>query len=313
MKFIDFYQRFSSEEACKLHIKQIREQEGIVCKKCGGRDHYWKQDKWQWQCKTCKFRTTMRSGTVMEGSKLPYRYWLTSMHFITATKKSFSAKQIQEELGHKRYEPIWAMLHKLRMVMGHRDKLYQLTEYVELDEGFFETADSKEEDKDNGEASKRGRGASRQAKVLVSAESRDVPDSKKGKTKAVGHIKMRVMNELTAASINQEVEKGINKAAHVTTDGYRGYNYLSDKVREHVKLVADTPKEAGKLFPWVHTAISNSKRLFLGIFHRIDSPYMQNYLNEFCYKFNRRYFGEKILDRLVIASVTNTWYGYNSG
>ncbi|MDR2928554.1 MAG: IS1595 family transposase, partial [Cytophagaceae bacterium] len=28
-----------------------------------------------------------------------------------------------------------------------------------------------------------------------------------------------------------------------------------------------------------------------------------NYLNEFCYKFNRRYLGEKIFDRILIAAV----------
>lgn len=311
MKFRDFYDKFKDEKACKDYIRQIREQEGVVCKKCSGKSHYWKNDKEVWECKSCSFRTSLRSGTVMEGSKLPYSYWLAGMQFLTATKKSFSAKYIQEELGHKRYEPIWAMLHKLRMVMGHRDKLYRLTEYVEMDEGFFESADKK--DKNDEGNKKRGRGSKRQVKVLVAAESKEVKDSKSDKKRSVRHLKMTVMNDLGSESINKQVEKDIDKKAVVMTDGWRGYNYLSEKVKEHVKLVVENPKEAGKVFPWVHTAISNSKRMFLGIYHRIDSPYMQNYLNEFCYKFNRRYFKDKVFDRLVVASVTNTWYGYHSG
>lgn len=309
MKFRDFYQKFKDEDACKSYIKQIREQEGVVCKKCSGKDHYWKNDKEVWECKSCHFRTSLRNGTVMEGSKLPFSYWLAGMQFLTATKKSFSAKYIQEELGHKRYEPIWAMLHKLRMVMGHRDKLYQLTDYVEMDEGFFESADKNKGEEGN----KRGRGSKKQVKVLVSAESKEVPDSKSDKKRSVGHIKMTVMDNLGSEAINRQVEKEVNKDSTVITDGWRGYNHLSDKVKQHVKLIAETPKETGKLFPWVHTAISNSKKMFLGIFHRIDSPYMQNYLNEFCYKFNRRYFKDKIFDRLVIASISNTWYGYQCG
>jgi hypothetical protein len=61
------------------------------------------------------------------------------MHLLTSTEKTFSAKEVQRLLGHKRYEPIWAMLHKLRSVMGLRDNEYLLGEDVELDEGFFKT------------------------------------------------------------------------------------------------------------------------------------------------------------------------------
>ena len=61
--------------------------------------------------------------------------------------------------------------------------------------------------------------------------------------------------------------------------------------------------EVGKALPWVHIAISNAKRQLLDIYHHTDPQYLQNYLNEFCYKFNRRYFGEKLLDRVLMASV----------
>ena len=40
------------------------------------------------------------------------------------------------------------------------------------------------------------------------------------------------------------------------------------------------------------------------LFHDIKLKYLQNYLNEFCYKFNRRYFRESLFDRLMIASVS---------
>lgn len=64
---------------------------------------------------------------------------------MTTIKKSISALELQGELGHKRYEPIWAMLHKIRLSMRHRDSRYELKEYIELDEGFFETSDRREE------------------------------------------------------------------------------------------------------------------------------------------------------------------------
>ena len=73
-------------------------------------------------------------------------------------------------------------------------------------------------------------------------------------------------------------------------------------MKEHIHQVI-RPKEVGKVLPWVHIAISNAKRLLLNIYHDIRPEYLQNYLNEFCWKFNRRFFGEALFDRLMVAAV----------
>lgn len=121
MNLIDFINEYPDEASCKQKFKEYRDHVGVVCAKCGNTKHYWKQDKEQYGCKSCKTRTTLKSGTVMHKSKLPYRYWFITMHLLTSTKKSFSAKEIQHQLGHKRDAPIWHMVHKLRQVMGKRD------------------------------------------------------------------------------------------------------------------------------------------------------------------------------------------------
>lgn len=308
----EFFRKYPDEDACKMAFKQIRDQQGVVCKKCQGRQHYWKADKWQYECKSCRFRTTLRSGTVMEGSKLPYRYWLTAMALLTSTKKSFSALEVQRQLGHKRYEPIWAMLHKLRIAMGKRDKRYELKEYIEMDEGFFESVPGK--GKGDGGPKKRGRGSQKQSKVLVAIESAPVEEEEK-KTKykhspnrQCGYLKMIVMDDLTAVGIDFEVRNNVNKDSTVLTDGYKGYSRIKNSVKKHSTFICKDKNEVDKAFPWVHTAISNAKKICLGIHHAINAIYMQNYLNEFCYKFNRKYFGAKIFDRLLIASVSDTWY-----
>jgi hypothetical protein len=314
MKLKDFYTKFKDENTCKLYWKQIRDQQGVVCKKCSHKEHYWHQNIWQYECKSCGFRTTLRSGTVMEGSKLPFSYWLTAMAYLTHTKKSISALELQRELGHKRYEPIWAMLHKIRLVMRHRDSRYELKEYIEMDEGFFEASDRDEEKKKN--KNQQGRGSARQVSVLVAVESKEVESLDKNRpNRKVNHLKMTVMNGLTTKDINYEAKKTIDKEATVLTDGFKGYCKLAEVVGEHKVVVVKDKKKINKVFPWVHTAISNAKRLFLGIHHSIKSTYMQNYLDEYCYKFNRRYMGEKIFESLVIASTTTTWYKnmYNNG
>lgn len=305
MKLLDFYRKFPNEQSCRIAFKNMREKEGIKCSKCGNTTHYWKKSREEWECKKCWHRTRLRVGTVMESSKLPFQYWFTAMHLMTSTKKSISAKEMQRQLGHKRYEPIWAMMHKLRLVMGSRDGNYMLKDEVELDEGFFETVSII---RDKTKALKRGRGSEKQTTVLVSAESETIEDeiiSKKYKlNKKVGFIKMKAIDSLKKKDITDNVEEIIEPGSEVSTDGSNSYNDLHENYEHKPKVVPK--KDGSKALPWVHIVISNAKRLLLNTHHRIDDDFLQSYLNEFCFKFNRRYF-DNIFDRLLIASVSYKW------
>lgn len=161
MKFIDFHKHFPDEASCKATFKLIREKEGVFCKKCGCKDHYWLKSKELYECKACGFRMSVKSGTVMENSKLPFQYWFLAMHLLTASKKTISALEMQRQIGHKFYEPVWAMLHKLRRSMSKRDQGYKLEGNVELDEGFYSAAFTFELDEFTGQphALKRGKGS----------------------------------------------------------------------------------------------------------------------------------------------------------
>lgn len=160
MTIIQFAEQFPDEHSCKVDFKQKRDKEGIICKKCECTKHYWLQDKWQWQCSNCRFRTTLRSGTMLESSKLPFRMWYLTMALMSFSKKGISALEMQRQLGHKFYEPVWAMMHKIRKSMGKRDDKYNLTDMIEFDEGYFEVETS-EKEKEN---LKRGRGSQKQMK-----------------------------------------------------------------------------------------------------------------------------------------------------
>lgn len=61
MNILSFIEKFPTEESCQQHFKICREKEGVYCKKCNSEAHYWLQNKLQWQCKRCGFRTTLRS------------------------------------------------------------------------------------------------------------------------------------------------------------------------------------------------------------------------------------------------------------
>ena len=254
----------------------------------------------------------MRSGTIMHGSQMPFRYWFIAIHLLTSTKKSFSAKEIQRQVGHKRYQPIWEMMHKLRIAMGKRDNKYELSGQIELDEGFFSTITA---DDEKDKPLKRGRGSQRKTKVLVMAESVEIKGSlkKNGKPRKVRYIKMKVIEDLESETITTVVKENISSNAKLDTDDSTSYVELKNIVKEHNPKVL-TKDKVGTALPWVHLAISNSKRVLLDMYHGIKPEYLQNYLDEFCYNFNRRYFGEALFERLLTVAVSDkNSFRYNIG
>jgi len=174
MTILEFLQDFPDEKSCKQHFKLQREEQGITSKKCGCQKHYWLLAKWQWQCSSCRFRTTLLSGTIMESAKLSFHKWYLCMAFMSSTKKGISALEMQRQLGYKRYGTVWRLMHKIREGMGKRDSLYQLNGEIEFDEGYFEQAVSEQI------KLKRGRGSQRQSNVAVMAESTPLEDLETG-------------------------------------------------------------------------------------------------------------------------------------
>ncbi|MCF6308593.1 MAG: IS1595 family transposase [Flavobacteriaceae bacterium] len=105
---------------------------------------------------------------------------------------------------------------------------------------------------------------------------------------------------------NAQVEQAIDIKASATTDGANNYNDLANNLTNHKAVVIQNKKETSKILPWVHIAISNAKRLLLDVHHSIGEEYLQSYLDEFCYKFNRKYFNS-VFDRMVTNSVSCKW------
>ena len=301
MNILNFMQRLPDEAPCIAYLKEQREQSGVVCKHCGCTIAGMPKNAPSSANIAIADRQSLRSGTVMEHSKLPFRYWIAAMFLLTGTKKSFSTAEIRCQLGHKRYQPIWEMVCKLRDVMGKRDERYHLTGPVELDEGFF-TVELQEEEKNK--LLKRGRGSQRKAKILVMVESSDSTKTpKRGRpNKAVGHLKMQVIPDLGSKTITKVVKEQLEPSVELTTDDSTSYVKFNELVKSHKAVTSG--KEALKVFlPWVHIAISNAKRLLLDVHHKLKNEYLQYYLNEFCYKFNRRYLDEKLFDRLAFTAI----------
>jgi hypothetical protein len=302
MNIFSFSVHFTDEESCRLHFKEQRDKQGVSCNRCGNTSHYWLRSKWAYQCKSCEARQTLRSGTIMENSNLSFLIWYKTICLMTATKKGFSSKEIQRQLGLKRYEPVWAMVHKLRDAMGQRDDLYTLEGMIEADEGYFSVEASKIEQN----TQKAGRGSVTKSNVMIMAESTVLEDIETGNTdRHCRYFKGKVLEDHSAEGTDQALQEAIDgEKSIVFSDKSTSYINIEDYVEMHIteKSNEQTTKETLR---WVHIAIGNA-RTDLQKFHKIKRKYLQLYLNEFIYKLNRRYFGDRIFDRLVIAAITAT-------
>ena len=137
------------------------------------------------------------------------------------------------------------------------------------------------------------------------AESTILEDIDTGKIdRQCRHFKAKVLDDHKADGTDNTLQGAIDdEQTIVFTDKSTSYVNIADYAELYIteKSTEQTTKETLK---WVHIAISNAKRNFVGAYQKINKKCLQLYLNEFVYKFNRRYFGERIFERLVIANIT---------
>jgi DNA-directed RNA polymerase subunit RPC12/RpoP len=113
-------------------FKEYRIRDGVTCKKCGSKDHYWLTSKHQFQCKQCRFRTTLQSGTLLEGSKLPVSYFFIALHLLIKNENKLTVEELQRQTGHKYSDPLYDFLRKIKLYLKTQDQHSILLEFIEV-------------------------------------------------------------------------------------------------------------------------------------------------------------------------------------
>lgn len=113
MNLFDFTKRFPDEEECIHYLISIRENTGLVCSKCGSKKHRWIGFGYQFECAKCGNRKEMKSGTVLESTKLPVKYWFMAMFLLTSSDEEFTTQELYHKLDFKESEQIADMFSKL--------------------------------------------------------------------------------------------------------------------------------------------------------------------------------------------------------
>ena len=121
-----FQRQFADEEACEQYLEACRWPDGFHCPRCGHGRAYplggWRRR----ECAACRYQVSLTAGTVFHQTKAPLTVWFWAAYLMTTDKRGISALLLQHQLGIRRYETAWRILHKLRraMVNAARDPLH---------------------------------------------------------------------------------------------------------------------------------------------------------------------------------------------
>ena len=266
---MELERRFSSEAACREYLEALRWPQGFICPRCQARE-YWMGSRGRKICSGCGYQATVTAGTIFERTRMPLVLWFRAIWWVTSQKNGVSALGLQRVLGLGCYRTAWICLHKLRhaMVRPGRDKL---SGQIEVDETYLGGL----------EEGVIGRKAEKKALIAVGAEENG---------KGIGRIRMCQIKDASAASLHPFVVNNVEPGSIIHTDGWEGYSGLDKQGYLHKVTVLRGKKEsASELLPRVHRVISLLKRWLMGTHQgAISHEYLDYYLDEFTFRFNRR-------------------------
>ena len=298
MTILEWADKFFSGEKCRDYLSQQRWPGGFLCPKCQGQK-YWRVQRPErtapiYECTQCHHQISVTAGTLFHRTKTALRLWCLAIFMVGVDKGGKSALALSWELALP-YVTAWLLHHKIQHAMADRNRRYQLGGLVELDDAYFGGISHG--------PGKQGRGTD-QDPVIVGVSLNAQGHPRYVFLEAVPDLK----NETIAEVLNRRVEPlGVWR-----TDGTAAYAAAAKTHHaDHEVTLSDDP-EAAPVFRWINTTSSNAKAMIDGTFHGRGRARRQLYLDEFAYRLNRRTYGTRIADRLLIACFTTTPHPYGT-
>jgi transposase-like protein len=278
----DFNKEFPNDDACLEYVKENRFPGGITeCDKCGvERKHHRVGNRTAYACDYCGNHIYPLAGTIFQKTTTPLKVWFYAMYLMGSTRCGISAKQIQRETG-VTYKTAWRIFKQVRSLLSDGDDMRLEGPTVEIDEMYY------------GGVQKFGRGRK------LRGDTNKIPVV--AIVQRHGKVMARVMPEVNQETMGAFIEKHVTPGSTVYTDEhgiYRRVGFLRDKNGKHLAYRHRTIRHKGGVYVRgdIHTNSveglwSLIKRGISGVYHQVSPEYLQTYLNEFCFRYNRRFDG----------------------
>jgi transposase-like protein len=270
----EFGSWFATDADCLDFLEWLRWPDGFVCPRCqspGG----WRVADGSFKCGRCKAQTAVTAGTLFDRRRTPLTVWFEVCWQFATAKDGVSALAVKRTLQIGSYQTAWAMLHRLRSVLI-RPGRELLSGPVEVDETYIGGEEP-------GLAGGRAKG--KKSLVVVAVEIVE--------PKGFRRCRMQIIPDASGATLQRFITDTVAPGAIVITDGWNGYlgidklGYAHD--RRSQRAAKALGEDAGRLLPGVHRVASLVKR-WLASTHQgaVETDHLAQYLDEFCFRFNRR-------------------------
>jgi transposase len=276
-----FNQQFPNDDACLETIKERRFPGGMAqCLKCNTmRRHHRVTGRTAYACDRCGNHIFPLAGTIFEKTTTKLRLWFYAIYLMSSTRCGISAKQIQRETG-VTYKTAWRMFRQIRSLLSEPDMQLEGSS-VEIDETYV---GGKRKNR-HGSRGMRGRDNDEKTPVF-------------GMVERGGRVIACVTPDVKAATLFPIIEEKILPNTTVYSDEYSTYDQLHMLANcyNHKRI-----KHAQKIYVMgdVHTQTiegfwSLVKRGIGGVYHSVSRKYLQTYLDEYSFRYNRRDSGNRI-------------------
>jgi transposase len=279
----DFNNQFPDNDSCLEFLKEKRFPGGVThCEKCGQeRKHHRVTGRPAYACDYCGSMISPMAGTIFEKSSTSLRLWFYAMYLMASTRCGISAKQIQRETG-VTYKTAWRMFRQIRSLLG--EDLQLEGDRVEMDETYFGG-------RRKGYRGRPGAGDKKKSPIV------GIVERKTGKSRIIAKATLNV-NEKTLIGM---VKEYVLPESTIFTDDFSAYDKLKHHGYAHHRI-----NHSAKVYVMgdIHTNTiegfwSLVKRGIGGVYHAVSQKYLQSYLDEYSFRYNRRDQGNLIFTSIL--------------
>jgi hypothetical protein len=276
-------QSFSTQEDCLTYLASIKWSTGYTCSQCGHQKYYKGRTRHYRKCRVCEHDESVTSGTLFHKIKFSLVSAFEIIYWLTETKKGMSTVEIAQHFGINQ-STAWKFKKKIQLAIKEGNSA-PLRGLIEVDEFVVGGKEKKAQ----------GRSLGKKQIALVGIETMQTSKGKKGIRRAFCQAIEGYSNE----DFKPFFDKRIDPKSKVRTDKWTGYSPLKQDYK--IRMVYS---KTGKNFKELHYFIMNLKGWLRGIHHRVSPWHFQGYLDEFCFRFNKR-FSDNAWESLVDLMITH--------
>ena len=286
---IELLTYFKNEQVCRNYLEKMRWNNQITCPYCKHEKVFKYSNGKTYCCAGCNKQFSVRVGTIFENSKISLKKWITAIYLITSHKKGISSIQLHKDIGVTQ-KPAWFMLHRIRFAFRLNKSTDKLSGICEADETYI---GGQEKNKHKDKKTYGTQGRSTKTKIAVA-----------GIVERGGELRAQVVNNTSGKVLKPFIIDNVKDGGVINTDEWLGYKGLK-KIFDH-RVVNHNQKQY--VNGDAHTNTMESfwawlKRGITGIYHSMSRKHIQQYVDEFVFRYNTKDYNENYRFNVMLNNI----------